>query len=323
VYADVSWDMTAHASAELGLRYTHEDKRAAVITRGTDSTFLHTFGFRAYFTDATTFGAFSPRIALSWKPSDTAMYYVQATRGFKGGTYNIRADTVAVPASALPLQDENATSLELGAKAQWRDGRITLDAALFHTDYRDIQLSAGVLIDTNGDGVDDDVFGDFRNAGQGTMQGVELEASAQTGQYLRLLGHVAYLDTRYDEYISAGIDISATERFPNAPAWTASAIGTWPLRGGGNVEARLDASFQGALYPTTDVNPTVLQPGHTLWNASLAWQSPQHDWEVALIGQNLSDKVYRTGSFWLDYIGLGTAYYGAPRTFALSITYSF
>ena len=58
------------------------------------------------------------------------MYYVQATRGFKGGTYNIRADTVAVPSSALPLQDENATSLELGAKTQWREGRITLDAAL-------------------------------------------------------------------------------------------------------------------------------------------------------------------------------------------------
>ncbi|MGO4552105.1 TonB-dependent receptor [Lysobacter sp. 2RAF19] len=325
LYADLTWDMTAHATAEIGMRYTREDKRAAVITRGTDASFLHTFGFRAYFNDATNFDAFSPRIALTWKPTDAAMYYVQATRGFKGGTYNIRADTVAVPSSALPLQDENATSLELGAKTQWREGRITLDAALFHTDYRDIQLSALVPFDSDGDGVDDDVFGDFRNAGQGTMQGVEIETSARVGASLRLLGHVAYLDTRYDEYISGGIDISDTARFPNAPEWTAgaSAIGEWALAGGSSFDARLDVSFQGALYPTTDVNPNVLQPGHTVWNASLTWQSPAHDWEVALIGQNLSDKAYRTGSFWLPYLGLGTAYYGAPRTFALSITYSF
>ena len=303
VYADATWDMTAHTSAELGLRYTHEDKRAAVITRVTDPTFQQTFGFRAYFTDATAFKAFSPRIALTWKPSDAATYYVQATRGFKGGTYNIRADTVVVPASALPLQDETATSLELGAKAQWRDGRITLNTALFHNDYRDIQLTSLVPFDSNGDGVDDDVFGDFRNAGQGTMQGVELEASARTGEHLRVLGHVAYLDARYDEYISGGVDISATARFPNAPDWTAgaSAIGEWPLPGGSTFDARLDASFQGALYPTSDIDPSVLQPGRTLWNASLTWRSPKHDWEVALIGQNLSDKVYRTGSFWLPY----------------------
>ncbi len=325
LYADVSWDMTAQATAELGLRYTHEDKRASVISRFTDPTFLHTFAFRAYFTDTTTFSAFSPRIALTWKPTETAMYYLQATRGFKGGTYNIRADTVAVPASALPLQDETATSLELGAKAQWRDGRITLDAAVFHTHYSDIQLSAAVPIDTDGNGIDDDTFGDFRNAGQGTMQGVELEASARTGEHLRLLGHVAYLDTRYGEYISGGTDIAATARFPNAPDWTAgaSAIGEWALPGGSAFDARLDVSFQGALYPTTDVAPIVLQPGHTVWNASLTWASPKHDWEVALIGQNLSDKVYRTGSFWFEFVGLATAYYGAPRTLALSITYSF
>ncbi|KGQ20596.1 TonB-dependent receptor [Lysobacter dokdonensis DS-58] len=324
VYGDVSWDMTAHTTAEVGLRYTHEDKRAAVITRATDPTFEQTQEFRAYFTDATGFQAFSPRIALSWKPTDVAMYYVQATRGFKSGTYNIRADTVAVPASALPLQDETATSYELGAKAQWREGRITLDAALFRTDYRDIQLSVLVPVDIDGDGDFDDLYGDFRNAGQGTMQGVEFQGAARMGEHMRFVGHIAYLDTRYDEYRSAGPDAD-NARFPNAPDWTggASAIGTWPLPGGSTFEARLDMSHQGTLYPTTDVNPIVRQPAHTLWNSSLTWRSPRDAWEVALIGQNLSDKVYRTGSFWLPFAGLATAYYGAPRTFALSITYSF
>ena len=325
VYADVTWDMTAHTSAELGLRYTHEDKRASVITRATDSTFQQTLEIRAFFNDATTFDAFSPRIALTWKPTDTAMYYVQATRGFKGGTYNIRAETVVLPESALPLQDETATSLEAGAKAQWREGRITLDTALFRTDYRDIQLSVSVPFDSDGDGIPDDTFGDFRNAGKGTMQGVELETSARMGQYLRVLGHVAHLDTRYDEYISGGVDIASTSRFPNAPEWTAgaSAIGEWPLPGGSTFDARLDVSYQSAMYATTDIEAFLLQPGRTLWNASLSWQSPNHDWEVALIGQNLSDKAYRQGSFWLPTLGLATTYYGAPRTFALSITYSF
>ena len=42
VYADVTWDTSAHTSAELGLRYTHEDKRASVITRMTDAMFQQT-----------------------------------------------------------------------------------------------------------------------------------------------------------------------------------------------------------------------------------------------------------------------------------------
>ena len=326
LYGDLAWDLTARVSAEAGLRYTHEDKRATVVNQEfTDATFLVPNGaVYANFRDATTFEAFSPRLALSYAATDDAMLYAQATRGFKGGTYNIRANTAAVPTSSLPIEDENATSYEIGAKAQWRDGAVTLATALFHTDYRDIQLSVATAIDANGDGVLE-FFGDFRNAGAGTMRGAEVEATVQASRYVRLLGHAGYLDTHYDAYFSRGVDMARTQRFPNAPDWTAGAstIGEWPLARGGAFVARLDGQYRSKAYPTTDINDFVLQGGYTLWNASLTWRSPLRGWDIALIGENLSDKGYRTASFYLINGGLATGFYGAPRTFALSMTYSF
>ena len=204
--------------------------------------------------------------------------------------------------------------------------RVDIGFVVLNTTFRNPAATAkmATAIDANGDGVLE-FFGDFRNAGAGTMRGAEVEATVQASRYVRLLGHAGYLDTHYDAYFSRGVDMARTQRFPNAPDWTAGAstIGEWPLARGGAFVARLDGQYRSKAYPTTDINDFVLQGGYTLWNASLTWRSPGRGWEIALIGDNIFDKAYRTASFFLRDRGLGTGFYGAPRTFALSMTYSF
>ena len=325
IYGNLSHDFNDRLSTDLGLRYTSEKKTADVLNqRFTDATLTTQRSVSADFTDSKTFGAFSPRISLSYKPAPAAMLYASASRGFKSGTYNIRANTVAVPESALPLDDESATSYEIGAKTQWLQGRLALNAAVFRSDYRNIQLSVFTSYDSNGDGTKDAFFGDFRNAGAGTVRGAELELSAQTGKRLKWIGHAGYLDTRYDEYISGGVDISASQRFTNAPRWNggASVIAGIPVRTG-SLLARLDGKYQSKVYPTTDLSEAIAQDGYTLWNASLSWRSPQDRWRLALAGQNLSDKAYRTMGFNIPTSGVLTGFYGPPRTVSLSVTYYF
>ncbi|MDB6163491.1 MAG: outer membrane protein, partial [Xanthomonadaceae bacterium] len=182
LYGDLTLDFNDRLSLELGLRYTAEKKTATVVNQGyTDATFNTPNGFVfADFTHSKTFASLSPLINISRKLTDNAMLYVQASRGFKSGGYNIRADTRAVPESGQPFKDETAIAYELGSKTQWLDGLLTLNVAAFHTNYRNIQLSVITPYDSDGDGINDDLFGDFKNAGAGTTNGAELEMAAQT-----------------------------------------------------------------------------------------------------------------------------------------------
>ncbi len=327
LYGDVTHAMTDRVSLEAGLRYTREHKSVGVFNRRYTDATLTTLAGRvsADFSDSTTFSGFSPRINLAYRPNAAVMLYAQASQGFKSGSYNIRAQPAIVPESALPLDDESVTSYEIGTKTQWLDGRLLLNAAVFHSDYRDIQLSVFTTYDSDGDGIKDAFFGDFRNAGSGTLRGAELEVSARTGRHLRWVGNAGFLDSRYDHYLSGGVDIAKQQRFANAPRLTAGAsvIATIPLPSAGSLVARVDGRYQSKVYPTTDLSEEIAQAGYSLWNASLAWRSPGGRWQLALMGQNLADKAYRTTGFNLPSAGVLTGFYGSPRTVALSLSQFF
>jgi iron complex outermembrane receptor protein len=255
---------------------------------------------------------------VAWRASDTALLYAKASRGFKGGSYNVRANTVTAPGSAHPLDAETVTAFELGAKASWHDGRLALAANVFRNDYRDIQLSVTTVNTVGG------VFPDFRNAGRGTAQGAELEWRARLHRHLSWDGHVGYLDTRYDEYIDRGVDVASSRVFPNAPRWTAgtSLAADLPLASGASLRARLDGRYQAQVRSTTDLSPLLVQPGYAVWNASLSWRSPDQRWELTLRAANLGDTRYLTSGFTYPF-GITTGYYGPPRTHSLTLAYSF
>ena len=66
------------------------------------------------------------------------------------------------------------------------------------------------------------------------------------------------------------------------------------------------------------------QGGYALWNASLAWTSPQQHWNVVLRGDNLGDRSYRNIGFaYPPQLGIVTGYYGPPRTWSLTLTHAF
>lgn len=327
LYGNLTHEFDPLLALELGLRYTRERKRALVFSQRYSDRGLTVPEGPPYadFSDSKDYESLSPRINLSYRASETALLYAQVARGSKSGTFNVRANTLFVPESALPLEDESALTYELGAKTQWLDDRLSANLALFRNDYRDIQLSVATTYDSDGDGIDDEFFGDFLNAGAGTIDGAELELSAQTGPALSWLGHLAYLDARYDEYVSAGVDIADQQRFANAPRWQAgiSAIAEAALSSGAVLSARVEGRYQSKVYPTTDLSEAIAQDGYALWNAMLAWTSPAGTWEVALNGQNLGNKAYHITGFNFPTAGVLTAYLGPPRTVALTVNWRF
>ena len=321
-YADWVGDLDPAWQLELGLRYSIERKRAVADNGNyTDASFSVRHSTTASFRDSVEYREPTPRLALSWFASADTTLYAQVARGFKGGSYNVRANAVLFPDSVHPLDSETVLAWEAGAKGQWLDGRLGWAAALFHNRYRDIQLSV-LAAGIEGQGG----FPDFRNAGDGTARGVELEWQARLAPVLRWSGHLGYLDTRYDQYIDNGIDVASSRHFPNAPRWTAGTglVLDVPLDGGGWMQARVDGRYQSLTRPTTDLNPLLVQAGYSVWYASLAWTSPRQRWDLALRVDNLTDKAYRTTGFaYQPSVGIVTGYYAPPRHWSATLAYSF
>jgi iron complex outermembrane receptor protein len=117
-YADWTFDVSDKFSIDAGLRWTNEDKHAVVRNIGyTDGTFTKPSGVVAAAFDKTiNFKNLSPKISLDYQVTPDIMVYGLASRGFKSGGYNIRAQATAVPRSAEPFQDEQVDSFEVGTK---------------------------------------------------------------------------------------------------------------------------------------------------------------------------------------------------------------
>lgn len=330
VYADWTYDLTERLSVDFGARYTDEEKRAIVFNRGyRDATFTVPSGaVAANFDRRVDFQNFSPRLSFNYDLSPDIMVYALATRGFKSGGFNIRAQAVAVPRSAEPFDDETVDSFEVGAKMALLDQRLFLNVAAFHNLYEDIQLSVFTALPDGG------FFGDFTNAGEGTVQGVELEYQWLLGGGFTLSGHLAWLDAVYDEFRWAGVDIAAEQPFTNAPEFSGALNLEYSRAVGaaGTLSARVGYTYQSEVVATTEIlraevppfgRPPISQPGYGLLSAGVIW-STGRDWTFSLQGSNLTDKEYLTTGYNLNRaLGVYTGFYGPPRQISLTARYDF
>ncbi|MGO4220577.1 TonB-dependent receptor [Lysobacter sp. TAF61] len=339
LYADWTFDLTDKLKLDLGARYTDEKKHAVVLNRCyTNATFTvlaarcaanNPTPIAANFDKRIGFDNTSPKISLDYQITPDIMVYGLASRGFKSGGFNIRAQATAVPRSAEPFNDESVDSYEIGSKMSFLEQTLFLNLAAFHNEYKDIQLSVFTSYDSNGDGTNDAFFGDFTNAGKGTVQGVEVEYQWLPTHNWLISGNLAWLDAKYDEFMYAGVNIADEQEFTNAPDFSGAVNLEYrtDLSNGGNLSARVGYSYQSEVVATTEIVRTgalpITQDGYGLVNAGVIWRIDDA-WSLSLQGTNLADKEYRTTGYNLNAaLGVLTGFYGAPRQYTLSARYDF
>ncbi|GAB3516286.1 TonB-dependent receptor [Pseudoxanthomonas daejeonensis] len=323
VYADWTFDLTEQLKLDVGARYTDEDKHAVALNRFyTTPQYTTSWGTAANFDKTVNFQNFSPKASLDYQFTPEIMGYLSFSRGFKSGGYNIRANTTAVPRSGEPFQDEQVDSYEIGSKMSFLDQRMFLNLAYFHNTYEDIQLSVFTSYTLpNGS---QSFFGDFTNAGKGTVQGVEVEYQFLPTEHWLISGNLAWLDAEYDEFMSGGVNIADTQHFTNAPEFSGALNAEWrtALDNGGNLSARLTYAYQSEVWPTTDLSPAIKQDGYGLVNAGVIW-NVNDAWTLSLQGTNLADEEYRTTGYNIAAYGVLTGFYGPPRQYSLMARYDF
>ena len=183
-----------------------------------------------------------------------------------------------MPRSAEPFDDEQVDSYEIGTKMGLLDQSLFLNLSAFHNKYKDIQLSVFTAYDSNGDGTDDAFFGDFTNAGSGTVNGVELEYQWLPSQHWLVSGNLAWLDAKYDEFIYAGVNVADEQTFTNAPEFSGAINLEYrtPAGASGNLSARVGYSYQSEVVATTEITARKSRRtvGRRSRRTAMAWSMP-------------------------------------------------
>lgn len=337
LFTDITYDLNEAWSLTLGGRYT-SDKRSADVLRqtflGGTSPFFDGPGVliatTSDFENQRRFKDFTPRILVNYKPSDDLNFYASYSQGFKAGGFDPRGANLVAGGEDVEegFDSETLTSYELGMKATFLDGRARTNIALFYSDYTDMQIPGSLPIDTDGDGTDDDFVGTVTNAGKATIKGIEFEGELAVTDNFFLSGAMSILDAEIDEWLLNGVNVADEREVQNTPEFMANITARYiqDMGDNGNIVTSATWAHQGQTYQFETPTPLIDQDSYSLFNASLVWTDASSRFTVGVHAKNLFDKRYKVAGYNFPTLGLEgnvTAFYGAPRTFTLSLGMNF
>ncbi|MBN7797083.1 TonB-dependent receptor [Parahaliea mediterranea] len=258
----------------------------------------------------------TPMVVAAWRFSEDINGYAKVATGFKSGGFNGVASTNL--AFETPFDPETMTTYELGLKSRLFDQRVQFNVSAFYNDYTDFQ--AGRL-------GEDAITIVIVNAGDATMQGVEMELTARPTQNLDLVLNYAFLDTAYDNFTGDdGSDVSDDRYFSYSPRNTvfASAKYTFDPLPFGELSARVDYAWKDDFYVNIVDDPSTNVDAYGLLGARVQLdQIPVGDGRlrVAAWGRNLTDEEYWNSAINLSVFTVNQ--WADPRSYGIEVNYDF
>jgi outer membrane receptor protein involved in Fe transport len=257
---------------------------------------------------------------ISYHFPEHGMLYAQVAQGFRaGGTNDPSAAQIANVSIPETYGSDSLVSYEAGAKTDWLDRRLTVDAAAFLIDWSNIQVQERAV----GGGASFPYTG---NGGGARIPGGELEIEALPLKGLQLSAAGSWVDAK----LSANNPILTTgmkgDRLPYVPdkTVTLSADYAWPMMRT-NTAASLGADFVYTGSQTTALRPTdpVYKDLPSYNRVNLRAGVKAAHWSVNFVLSNVFDSratvaVFQNTAFApLAYIPI------QPRTFTMTVRTDF
>jgi len=304
VFGQMTYQFTREWSGLLGARYSRDTKDGDATNRRSNASF----------TGDVSFSSFTPKAQLQWTPSKQLMAYAGVSKGFKSGGFNFGR------AGIEKFEPESIVATEVGVRSTSMGGKLSLNAAAFNYDYKDLQLRTAVL-----DAVSGNFVVSVNNASKAKVQGIELGADLALGAGLSTGFSAAYIDSELLNYVSPstrknlnGLPLPLTPK-SSGSVWLDHTTSV----AGGRLRSHVEYNFRSSvIFPLTLDQTNKAGEAYGLVNGSVRWTAPKDAWYVQAGVLNATDKLYRTMR--ADYIFGGVVEsFGAPRTYEVRLGFKY
>lgn len=320
VYGQIDYAFADRLTGTLGIRYTKDEKDGGNSGRTLYDPATNTplRGFPQMWTYKETWKEPTGKVALRYDQSEDSMFYVSYSKGFKSGGANNDFGTIFGP--------EKVFTLEIGTKNQLLDDRLQLNAAVFSSNYKGMQVftvgRTSIAID---------------NAAKSSIKGIEASAVGLLSDNFRLDASIAYLDAEFDEFSATDPSLTAPgpppppedlkgNKLPRAPKWelTLGADISFNLAAG-RLTVRPEFHWQDEMYFNAFNRESIRQKSWHTINLHASYMSADEHWSISLFGRNLGNEDHITNMFVESTLlgAVAVANIAKPRTYGIEFAYHF
>lgn len=356
IFGQVTFEITPELELSAGGRYTDETK-SSFFTQPYNNPGL-TFIFRdqnsadglGEVTANQNFEDFAPEVTLSYKPNSDLLIFGAYKTGYKSGGFSnggINSAFSSDPAGDLTFAPETVEGFEFGVKSTLASNQLRLNMTLFTYDYSDLQV----------DFFNSPIFAFQTLTADARTRGAEIDFEyapfALPG--LNLRGAINYTDADYTDFpqapcfagqtiaegctlvggLSARQDLTGMP-LAVAPEWTGTfgAAYNTPIGNDFDFGLNIDARYSGSYLASGFGNPLSDQDAYVTLDAGVRFGAADGNWQIALIGKNLTNEFFVTGAVDGPSTGSGTGtangvradqlgFGNLPRTVQLELTKRF
>jgi iron complex outermembrane receptor protein len=333
---------------KLGGRYSEEERTAAnpsiIMARNGLGPVLLTSTAGTF--NRRKFDDFTPEAGVTWRGSEDLMVYYNYSQGFKAGSGENAAPGAATNFVSVIVDPEEITHHEIGLKSTWLGKRLAVNVAAYTYDLEGQQINKTLSGGPAGFSTI------FQNAAETTAEGVEIEVFASPTDRFRLSSSISYLHSRYDDFltkdpldprnVAGGVaagnpatDFVAPNGVPdvqlagnptrNSPDWSGNFHAEYDFGLGtrGTLTLMGDVSYKDDVYFTEFARLLEGQEAYTILDLQLRFKSSDGRWAADLWGKNLTDEEVASSTFQLATARVIGVTYMPPRTYGVTVGYSF
>ena len=295
-FGEAVFDLTSALKATAGLRYVYAQSAFSF-----NSTGYFSVGEPPNYTAKTNYNATTPKFSLDYALNEQANVYTTVAKGFRlggptgpdpanipGGPCDQDYANLGIPGAPLQYNSDSLWSYEVGTKGRYLNNRLSVNAALYTIDWKNIQQT--IILPICG-------FTFTTNAGDARIYGSELEVNALVTPNWTLSVNGGNTHGYITSTLEPGI-FGVGEDLLNVPLYTATASSDYnlPLSDQRSLFFNADFPYVGrshAYYATQQV-PVHYNPGYGILNLALGLMqhdigSEHHTLTVSLYAQNVLD----------------------------------
>ena len=259
----------------------------------------------------TEYSSTTSRAVLQHDLSEGSNVYASVSEGFKAGGYATYECTDA-------YNPEEVTSLEFGFKGSLSEST-SLNASIFRYDYSDFQVLQVIGIQTV-----------TRNAGDATVNGLEIEAVSEINDSLSVTTGLTLLDATYGAFENVngvqpelGVQQLEGNYLSNSPKVSLNVGLNYfqNIESGGSITYRANASYKSKMY-FSEFNEFP-QSAYTVVDLNVIWESADETLRSRFFVKNLTDEDYISGYLSSATGGGRFGQWGTPRVYGLEISRNF